>query len=66
MPFLAALGWVLAVYFFVQLVRATRTMRLARMQVEALMRTHRPDDYKRYVAKLAERGMKPLTHHKEP
>jgi hypothetical protein len=58
---MAALGWVLAVYFFVSLCRAGRMLRESRAMLEELLRAHRPDVFALYAAKLAARGGRPLT-----
>jgi hypothetical protein len=62
---IAALGWVLAAYLFVQLVRAARMLLRSRAMLEHMLRKHEPHLYTRYVATLADSGMKPVPHTKE-
>lgn len=60
LPVAAALGWTLAVYLAVCLVRAVRVLRGWRRSAESLCAKHQPDDFARYTARLVARGDRPL------
>lgn len=58
---MAALGWVLAVVFFVSAWRSGRMLRELSAMTEELLRAHHPEAFAVYAARLAARGASPLT-----
>jgi len=66
MAALAALGWTLAVLFFVSAYQNTRAARGWRMKAERLLKQYDPQSFALYAAEARRLGIAPLIDKEQP